>query len=492
MTSPGWLETASRNSPWDQLEVLVAGARVAGFAAADALLRLGASVTVVDDSADDRTRERAAILEVLGADVRLGEGASQSVGQASDLVVTSPGWAPTATLLRAALAADIPVWGDVELAWRLRAAENPAPWLCLTGTNGKTTTVRMLESILLASGARATAAGNVGLPLVDAVLASDEAAAPYDVLAVELSSFHLHWIHTVRPFASAVLNVAEDHVDWHGSMAAYTADKGRIFRDTQAACVYNVDDPVTEDLVRAADVEEGCRAVGFTLGAPAVGMLGIVDDLLVDRAFIAERATSAAELASVADVRPAGSHNVANALAAAALARAYGVSAGSVKAGLRSFEPDGHRIEQVAVIDGVAYVDDSKATNPHAAAASLRAFDSVVWLAGGLAKGASFDGLIPQVADRLRAVIAYGTDGPLVAAAVRRHAPDVPVVEVATVETGLVGVEAMSAVLKAARSKAQRGDTVLLAPACASMDQFRDYAERGSVFSELARGRSVG
>ncbi len=470
----------------------VTGARVAGFAAADALLRLGASVTVVDDSDDDGIRERATILEVLGADVRIGPRASESISLTSDLVVTSPGWPPTATLLRAASASGIPVWGDVELAWRLRADDNPAAWLCLTGTNGKTTTVRMLESILRASGARATAAGNVGLPLVDAVLSGDGSGAPYDVLAVELSSFHLHWIHSVRPLASAVLNVAEDHVDWHGSMAAYTAAKGRIYRDTSVACIYNVDEPVTENLVRAADVEEGCRAVGFTLGLPSAGMLGVVDDVLVDRAFITERATSAAELAAVSDVRPAGSHNVANALAAAALARAYGVSAGAVKAGLQAFTPDGHRIEQVAVVEGVVYVDDSKATNPHAAAASLRSFDSVVWLAGGLAKGASFDGLIPQVADRLRAVIAYGTDGPLVAAAVRRHAPDVPVVEVATVETGLVGVQAMSAVLMAARTKAKSGDTILLAPACASMDQFRDYAERGSVFSDLARGRSVG
>ncbi len=480
MSPPTWLERATRSSPWDELHVLVAGAGVSGFAAADGLLRLGARVTVVDRASDTRTSERAEILEVLGATTRLGDD-SLDVGDA-DLVVTSPGWPPHAPLLLEAGRAGVPVWGEVELAWRLNPEDGSTRWLCVTGTNGKTTTVSMLEGMLRSAGARATAAGNIGLPLVDAVLAEE----PYDVLAVELSSFQLHWTSSMQATSAAVLNVAEDHLDWHGSFEAYAKDKGRIYQGTSLACVYNVSDPITEELVRAANVADGCRAIGFTLGVPSVGMVGVVEDVLVDRAFVADRATSAAELATVADVSPLAPHNVENALAAAALARSFGAPPVAVREGLRVVVPGPHRNVVVVQRQGVAYVDDSKATNPHAAAASLMAYDSVVWLAGGLAKGATFDELVRQAGARLRAVVAFGTDGPLVAASIRRHAPDVPVVEVATAETGQVGVEAMSAVLAAARRFAAPGDTVLLAPACASMDQFRDYAERGDLFADLA------
>ena len=344
----------------------------------------------------------------------------------------------------------------------------------ITGTNGKTTTVQMLAAMLRAAGARAVAAGNVGLALLDAVLADD----PYDVIAVELSSFQLHWTHSLRPFAAAVLNLAPDHIDWHGSYAAYAAAKGRIYDRCQVACVYNAGDPSTEELVRTARAEDGCLAVGFTLGVPGVGLLGVVDDVLIDRAFLPERSLHAAELASVSDVRPLAPHNVENALAAAALARAYGASPAAVREGLRSFVPDAHRIARVARLHEVDWVDDSKATNPHAASASLRAFSSVVWIAGGLAKGADFDDVVTAAAGRLRGVVLIGRDRADVAAALARHAPDVPVVEVARTDTG-----AMDDVVRAAASLAGPGDTVLLAPACASMDMFLSYAHRGEVFA---------
>jgi UDP-N-acetylmuramoylalanine--D-glutamate ligase len=244
---------------------------------------------------------------------------------------------------------------------------------------------------------------------------------------------------------------------------------------------------VTQQLVRDADVEEGCRAIGFTLGAPSVGMLGVVDGVLVDRAYVAERATSAAELGTVADVTPSAPHNVANALAAAALARAYGVPPAAVRDGLRAFSPGRHRIEQVAEVGGVAYVDDSKATNPHAALASLRAYDSVVWVAGGLVKGATFDALVPAVRSRLRAVVLIGKDRAVIADALARHAPEVPVVEVESTDT-----DVMDLVVGNAARLARPGDTVLLAPAAASMDLFRDYAHRGDAFAEAARALAAG
>jgi UDP-N-acetylmuramoylalanine--D-glutamate ligase len=463
---------------WPQTHVVVAGIGVSGFAAADALVGLGAAVTVLDDRDREEEREKATVLEILGATVRLGSGATAELPAGTDLVVTSPGWRPTAPLLACARQRGVPVWGEVELAWRLRPADQAPPWLCITGTNGKTTAVRMLASILHSAGLRTVAAGNVGTPLLEAVLHPE----PYDVLAVELSSFQLHWSSTLSAQASAVLNVAEDHVDWHGSMDAYARDKGRVYQNTQRACVYNVDDPWTERLVREADVVEGCRAVGFTLGVPSVGMLGVVDDMLADRAFVDVRTSHAAELASVDDVRPAAPHNVANALAAAALARAHGVPPAAVRAGLRGFTPDEHRIATVAQVSGVGYVDDSKATNPHAAAASLRAYDSVVWVAGGLAKGARFDDLVQQVADRLRAVVLIGADRGVIADALSRHAPDVRVIEIESTETGV-----MDRVVAEAAALARPGDTVLLAPGCASMDMFADYAARGNAFAAAVR-----
>ncbi|SEF63032.1 UDP-N-acetylmuramoylalanine--D-glutamate ligase [Actinacidiphila yanglinensis] len=460
--------------------VTVAGLGVSGVPAAKALHQLGARVTVVNGPAGDRQQAEAAELEALGIAVRLGDADTLPAG--TELVVTTPGWKPSSPLFAAAEAADVRVWGDVELAWRLRGP-GAAPWLAITGTNGKTTATRMLAAILTAAGLRTAAVGNIGVSLFDVVLGDPEGPRPpYDVLAVELSSYQLHWAPSVRPHSAVVLNLAPDHLDWHGSMAAYAADKGRIYQGNQVACVYNTADPETERLVREADVEEGCRAIGFTLEAPRPSEFGVVDGILVDRAFVEDRQHQAQELAEVADVRPPAPHNVANALAAAALARAYGVEPAAVREGLRAFRPDAHRIEEVAVVDDVTYVDDSKATNTHAAEASLVAYPSVVWLAGGLAKGAEFDELAAKAAPRLRAAVLFGADRAVIREALARHAPQVPVVELERTDTG-----AMSAAVGTARDLAQPGDTVLLAPACASMDMFTNYNQRGDMFAEAVR-----
>ena len=466
--------------------VTVAGLGVSGSSAALALGRMGADVTVVDGGDSGTHRERAAELQAQGVSVRLGD--AETLPEATDLIVTSPGWKPQSPLFAAAEAAGVPVWGDVELAWRLRGAPAnrpgpPAPWLAVTGTNGKTTTVQMLSAILGAAGLRAPAVGNIGTPLIDVVLAED----PPDVLAVELSSYQLHWAPSLRAHSAAVLNLAPDHLDWHGSMDAYAADKGRIYEGNQVACVYNCADPATESLVRQADVEEGCRAIGFTLGSPGPSELGVVDGILVDRAFVEDRHRQAQELAEVTDVRPAAPHNIANALAAAALARAYGVPPAAVRDGLRAFSPDAHRIAHVADVEGVAYVDDSKATNTHAAQASLAAYGSIVWIAGGLAKGATFDELVRASAPRLRAAVLIGADRHLIHEALTRHAPDVPVVDLARTDTG-----AMAAAVHEAARLARRGDTVLMAPACASMDMFVNYNARGDAFTDAVHALAAG
>ena len=455
--------------------VLVTGAGVTGKSVTRALVAMGALVTVTDGNA-----ERLAELDGLGAE--LVPGLSEPP-EGTSLVVTSPGWRPASPLLVAAAEAGIEVIGDVELAWRVgQARENPPAWLAITGTNGKTTTVGMLESILRVAGVDAVACGNVGFAVLDAVLAGHEA------LAVELSSFQLHWSNSLAPKASVVLNLAEDHIDWHGSMAEYAAAKGKIHRQS-ATVVHNLAD---EWSVRLADenVSEDAVRVGFGLGTPRPGNLGVVEELLVDRAFVADPVHNAEELAQLGDVRPAGPHNVSNALAAAALARAYGVDNTAVAKGLREFQPGPHRAVEVAEVDGVLYINDSKATNPHAASGSLRAHPHVVWIAGGQLKGASVDELVASVAGRLRGVVLLGVDSPVIAAAVARHAPDVPVERLHSGDH-----EVMTAAVRAAGALARPGDVVLLAPAAASFDMFRDYAQRGDAFAEavlaLASGRAA-
>ncbi len=487
-----------RDADWSGLRVLVAGLGLSGFAAADALSERGAVVTVIDGrphgevTAND---ERAGILDILGVEVRQGPehtaGMPLEAGQLIDLVVTSPGWRPDQPVLLEAAARGIPVWGEVELAWRMRASTGAAPWLTVTGTNGKTTTVNMLAAILRAAGLRATSAGNVGTPILEAVLHPE----PFDVIAVELSSFQLHWQRSVSAVASACLNVAPDHLDWHGSFEEYLRAKGRIYQHTHIACVYNVADPLTEQLVMEAEVVEGCRAIGFTLGVPAPSMLGLVDEVLADRAFVEQRQNSAAELGTLHDLQGDAPslppHYVANALAAAALARAYGVGPLSVRDGLRTFRQGPHRIADVATVDGVRFVNDSKATNPHAALASLRSFERVVWVAGGLLKGADeqqLGDLVTAVSDRLRGVVLIGADRARLADALARHAPEVPVVDLEPPQTGpMAALDVMDLVVERAVSLAQDGDVVLLAPAAASMDMFANYAARGDAFEAAVR-----
>ena len=443
-----------------QQRVLVAGAGVTGPSVVRALLRDGAHVTVTDGNA-----ERLAKLAQDGVELAVG---LTEPPAGTDLVVTAPGWKPTAPLLVAAAEAGIEVIGDVELAWRLcqRMAEPPA-WLGVTGTNGKTTTVGMLESILLAAGLDAVACGNIGLPVLEALERTPR------VLAVELSSFQLHWAPSVRPKAGALLNIAEDHLDWHGSLEAYAQAKARVF--TGEVAIGGVDDPYVAKLLINAPA---ARKVGVTLDEPIEDQFGLANGKLVDRAFGDE------ELIDAADVTPGGPPGLTDALVAAAVARAYGVPAQAVADGLKSYRPAAHRAAVVAVHDGITYVNDSKATNPHAAAASIRAHDRVVWIAGGLLKGASVDDLVAEAAPRLAGVVLIGQDRDVIAAALARHAPDVPVRQVASGDD-----DAMTRVVDLAGALARPGDVVLLAPAAASMDMFTDYGHRGRAFAEAVLTR---
>ena len=479
----------SWHDDWSSLRVLVLGLGVTGFSVADTLAELGCRVVVAAHRPND---DRARILPVIGVDL-VELATADELPAAFDaldpeLVIVSPGFRPEHPHVVWARERGTPVWGDIELAWRVRdKVAPPAEWVLVTGTNGKTTTTQLTATMLQEDGRRVAPCGNIGVPVLDAV----RDPAGFDVLVVELSSFQLHWMPdggpgAVRPLASTCLNLAEDHYDWHGGAEAYAAAKAKIYAHTRVACVYNLADPATMRMVEEAEVQEGCRAIGFGATVPGPSDVGVVDDLIVDRAFLDERRTSALELAELADVMTAGlatPHGLANTLAAAALARAVGAAPVAIRDALRRFRVDAHRTELVALDADIAWIDDSKATNPHAAASALSAYRSVVWIVGGLLKGVDLAPLVEAHRDRLRAAIIIGVDRDAVRAAFARHAPALPLFEVDDRETERV----MPAAVRLAAVVAQGGDTVLLAPAAASMDQFVDYADRGSRFAAAVR-----
>jgi len=471
--------------------VLVAGGGVTGRAVLTALDALGATATLCDDNPATRSQfadTGTATLDSATAAQRIADYA---------LVIASPGFPPAAPVPAAAAAAGVPVWGDVELAWRLDQSGRYGPprrWLAVTGTNGKTTTTSMLHAMLVAGGLRSLLCGNIGNPVLDTL------GEPADLLAVELSSFQLYWAPSLRPEGGVVLNIAEDHLDWHRTFADYAAAKAAVLRGRVA--VAGLDDPHAAELLAASAAP---TRVGFRLGEPAAGELGVRDGMLVDRAFADDL-----PLAAASSIPVPGPVGVLDALAAAALARSVAVPADAIAEALASFHPGRHRAQVVAVVDQISYVDDSKATNPHAAEASVLAYPRVVWIAGGLLKGASIDETVARIATHLVGAVLIGRDRAMVAEALSRHAPEVPVVQVvtgedvdmhATAESPVtrvthvvplsdetVGARVMNAVVAAARDLARPGDTVLLAPAGASFDQFTGYADRGDAFAAAVRG----
>lgn len=472
----------SWHANWRDLRVVVLGLGVTGFSVADTLAELGAKVLVIAEKADEELLD---ILDVLGVEHITGSAASGlpegAKGFNPELIITSPGVRPEHAMLAWANQLVIPIWVDIELAWRVRDKNRKAAdWITVTGTNGKTTTVQMLEAMLIAGGMRAVACGNIGTPVLDAIRDPEG----FDVIVVELSSFQLHYLGDIEPYSSAVLNLADDHIDWHGSFQAYSDAKAKIYENTRVACVYNVNDPATEKMVENADVIEGARAIGFTTGLPARSQVGYVEDILCDRAFLDDRGNSALEIATLADLAEIGvltPHLMANAAAATALARSYEISPESIREALRSFRLDGHRIELVAEENDVRWIDDSKATNPHAAAASLNSFENVIWIVGGLLKGVDISELVEKYATRLKAAIVIGKDRQPVLDALAKNAPQITVIEISSEGT------VMHDAVKAANSLTVAGDTVLLAPAAASMDQFKDYEDRGNQFAEQVR-----
>lgn len=438
-------------------QILVFGAGVTGQPTVDFLKQHNAKTVLVDEKSN-LSEVHNDLSQIDLSEIHLG--------------VVSPGWRLDNPLILQAKEAGVPLISEIDLAWRAKQELVPDQrWLALTGTNGKTTTVQMVEAILVADGRNAVACGNVGYTAIEAV-----ANTKADILILELSSFQLEWSNEAEYFSVAILNIAEDHIDWHKSFENYAAAKFKI-----AAHAHNV-------ILNAHDSEITKRAksltrniIWFSLDTPAPHQIGLVENLLVDRAFINDEAEALCELG---DIKPTAPHNVLNAMAAAGLARSVGATADSVAAAVRNFKLDHHRLELVAEKDGIKWIDDSKATNPHAAIAALQSHLKSIWIGGGLAKGAAMDELAKKCGSRIKAALLIGQDAPIISKALALYAPEVPVHLI----SGLDADDLMQQVIKKALTIAEAGDVVLLAPACASMDQFRNYAERGELFAKAVKG----
>ena len=448
--------------------VLVLGGGVTGRSVAQVLSNMGAEISVYDENESSEFNfQRATLSDV------------SSINWAA--AVVSPGWRPSHPIIADLRNREVPLLNEIDLAWEIKQQVAPEQkWLAVTGTNGKTSTVELTESILKAAGISAFACGNVGTPVIDAVISEQK----YEYLVLELSSFQLHWAESAEFVAGSILNIALDHIDWHGSFAEYAKAKLDLLSRSVTA-ILNGDD---------TNVVEGCthwqgRKVFYTLQTPKPGEIGLVEDLLVDRAFVVDP-MEAAMFCELNEVQPTAPHSVSNALAAAGLARAIGIDHEVIREAIKTFRPGRHRIETVLEQNGIRWIDDSKATNPHAAQASLMSELSVVWIAGGLAKGAEMSDLIAQVGSRLRAVILIGTDRELIAHELQNKFPNVTLVRVDP-DPGHDRSSAdntfMNQIVKAAKLLAQQGDAVLLAPACASMDQFVSYGDRGDRFAKSVR-----
>jgi UDP-N-acetylmuramoylalanine--D-glutamate ligase len=469
----------SWHGSWSGLKAVVVGLGKSGFSVADTLVELGVETAVVGRSAKPELSD---LVGLIGSKFYASESPEvlSELGFDPDFAVVSPGFSPSHPIVVELEKKGILVIGDIELAWRLRDKHDlVAKWIGVTGTNGKTTTTEMTAAMLMESGKRVIACGNIGVSILDAI----RDPVGFDYLVVELSSFQLHYLGQISLHVAAFLNIAEDHLDWHGNFDSYLAAKAKIYQNTSDFIVFNEQDPKTLQAAQQAEVAAGCRAVSFSLGAPAMSSVGYVEEFLVDRAFLNDRANTALELCEIADIEqisPASSHLLANAAAAATIARACGVEPGFIRQALRSFQLAPHRAQFLGQVNEVRFVNDSKATNAHAAEASLGASESIIWILGGLLKGVNPEALIIRHGAKLRGVVLLGAETELLEELFRKHLPALPVALAAKKEP-------MGSAVKLAVDISKPGDTVLLAPMAASMDQFLDYAERGDKFVEAVR-----
>jgi UDP-N-acetylmuramoylalanine--D-glutamate ligase len=456
----GWSPKMSFTAQLKGKNCLVIGAGVTGMAVAKVLNDFGANVHIFDE-------------KDIGSDKKV-ISSIQDLPKGIELAIVSPGWRSDHPLIQKLSAAGVQIQSEIDLAWSIKCEIAPNQrWVALTGTNGKTTSIQMLQSIFTAAGMNAVVCGNVGEPVITAVCHS----ARHELLALELSSFQIHWSNLPMYESIAILNIAQDHIDWHGTFEEYAKAKLKLMAQSKQ-CFINKSDPYL-----AARHFDQAGVTWFSLNTPAPGEIGLVEELIIDRAF-STSSSHASEIAEIADVSPTVPHNILNAMAAAALALSIGISYEQIKAGLSAFTTDHHRLELIKKSNEINWIDDSKATNPHAAAAAIMANLNVIWIAGGLAKGASMDELVQRCAPRIKSAILIGKDRDLIKASLNEFAPQIPIHLVDQEEDN---AQLLLDVVKLALKLAKPGDTVLLAPACASMDQFKSYAQRGELFAKAVR-----
>jgi len=439
-------------------KVLVVGLARTGIATALFCAERGARVTATEARPEAEIAETAAKLRAVGVTLELGGHRAETFVE-QDLIVPSPGVSPLLPTLAAARAIGVPVWSEIELAWRFLRGR----LICITGSNGKTTTTSLIGHILETAMLPVQIAGNIGTPLISRVDVSSDSS----FTVMEASSFQLESISAFRPDVAVLLNVTPDHLDRHGSVEAYGRAKARMFENQseEDAAVINADDAMAPQYAPAGPrvlwfsrqkrVASGCYLRGEEIVFRSDG----TECVLLERKIIGLR----------------GSHNIENVLAAAAAARLAGVEPSAIAEGVRTFAGVEHRIEYVATISGVEYFNDSKATNVDATLKALDAFPgNVLVILGGKDKGSDYRILRPALRSHARMALLIGS------------AAD----KIETDLAGVIPVEragTMARAVEAASRRAQPGDTVLLAPACASFDQFDNYEHRGRVFKQLVR-----
>ena len=438
-------------SDFEGKSVVVVGLGVSGFAAARALISLGARVRVTEAASSQTLAERARSLASMGAEVEIGGHEMDRLE--ADVAVVSPGIPPGAGVVRALAESGAQVISEIELAYRLGKCD----FLAVTGTNGKTTTTTLLADMLREAGIASMAAGNIGTPLADAV----GSVPPHGAIAVEVSSFQLDGINSFHPRVAVILNVAEDHTDWHGDFSSYLAAKARVTENQNADDVLVVN--AADDKTVSIGNRSRARVVAFSTAPTGTGA-HLEDEMIVWRG---------RRVARCDDVALTGVAGMEDALAAATAALEYGVPPEAVERALRAFRPLPHRLQVVAEIDGVTYIDDSKATNPHATMAAVRGLSDVVLIARGRSKGmdlAPLASLVPLV----KAAVAIGE---------ARH----DLVQLFDRLVPTDAVDSMQTAVEVARARSNGKGSVLLSPACASLDMYPSYVARGEDFARAVR-----
>jgi UDP-N-acetylmuramoylalanine--D-glutamate ligase len=475
-SSTNWLESLS--------VVLIAGFGISGHSVRDILAEHSVSTISVDEKVTD-------------ADMNTFDTVDWDT---VDLVVVSPAFPPSTPFILTAQKRHIPVISEVEFAWRVRVdvhdSSHPAPWIGITGTNGKTTTTQMTSAMLMATGLVAPAVGNIGVTVSSAC--TDPAN---EAFAVELSSSQLHFTDSLELESAVITNIAQDHIDWHDGFENYIAAKAKIYHQVTKAIVYNVDDSIVSSIAREVTTRSGCAKIGFTLGVPTHGQLGVDSGWIVS--YLGESPLQLVKLDDLDGLKDSRGvvfpHLIADALAALALCLGAGYPAEPLVGALMKFAPGAHKIQHVESTtvrsrDGreisVRFFDDSKATNAHATVASVKSFSphSVIWIVGGLAKGGHFEDLVSTIHDWVVGVVVIGVDQSVIEAALEADGRDLPQTVIPPQSPDVMG-DAVAASMELAQTVDIPGDeaVVLLAPACASMDQFTSYADRGDKFASAAR-----